>query len=88
MDPMVDFVFNGFTSPGGKTGEKGKPNLTTSVDKKVLKQVLKKFPKMFRKMFSKCFHNLLHSIIGDSRTFSINEKGLNNYFSNPKPFLL
>jgi hypothetical protein len=36
MDQKANFVCNSFTSPGGKTEERGKQNLTISADEKTV----------------------------------------------------
>jgi hypothetical protein len=36
MDQKASFVCSNFTSPGGKTEERGKQNLTISVDEKTV----------------------------------------------------
>jgi hypothetical protein len=40
MDQKANFVYNSFTSPGGKTEERGKQNLTISVDEKTVDEKL------------------------------------------------
>ena len=40
MDQKANFVCNSFTSPGGKTEGRGKPNLTISVDEKTVDEKL------------------------------------------------
>jgi hypothetical protein len=40
MDQKANFVCKSFTSPGGKTEERGKQNLTISVDEKTVDEKL------------------------------------------------
>jgi hypothetical protein len=66
MDQKASFVCNSFTSPGGKTEERGKQNLTISADEKTVDEKLSikicRYKFVDEKLSAKkpFFFNLLH----------------------------